>query len=150
YSSITYLPLHQLTVLHLPCSRLRSEAALAVLRRCPALVKCTLGLSDSGDTAPLDTEATPTPCRLPALTQLTLRPGHHTFADFPRCLEALALPRLTCFSLKDFYPIPQWPAACTHTITRSAALQILRIDVPIAGPELDDLLQLTPHLNALF
>jgi len=67
YSSIIQLPLRQLTALHLPWSLLHPRAALSILRQCPSIISCTLGLSDiDGEDAFPDT----TPCLLPELTHL--------------------------------------------------------------------------------
>jgi len=146
YSSIVQLPLTQLTVLRLPCSRLHPRAALSILRQCPSLIHCTLRLTNDGDDAPPDA----TPCLLPKLTHLDLLPWSRARFDYLPCIESLVLPRLTHLYLTYFHTVPQLPAACYQRITQSGTLLTLKIDIPMSSPHLEELLRASPFLIDLF
>ena len=142
YSSIIQLPLAQLTALHLPCSKLHPRAALSILRQCPSIIQCTLGLTNDGDDAPPDT----TPCLLPELTHLALRPCGSTRFDYP---QSLVLPRLTHLSLTYRRSIPGSAAARNQWISKFSTVQFLELDTPLSRQDVKELLRASPSLTEL-
>jgi len=151
YWSLSRLPFAQLTALHLPCSHLEPKDALSILRQCPFIISCTLGLSDNRrNTSFPDT----TPCLLPELTHLTLRPSHQTFFEYPRCIEALVLPRLTHLYLQGFHLLPLPPSgsvahcrqAMDHSVWHSPDFGIRHIFIQLTRRKL---LRASPLLREL-